>query len=143
MSNIQEQNKAVIREFVARADKGDIEGAGAFVAPNAIIHLAGAPGPLDRATFLQFGAMYHSAFPDEQTTFQDQLAEGDKVVSRLASTATHTGEFQGMPPTGKKINVSGIFIDRVVDGKIVERWGIFDQLGLMQQLGLIPMPQSA
>jgi len=77
------------------------------------------------------------------TIIEDQIAEGDIVVSRLASTATHTGEFNGIPPTGKRITVSGIFVDRVVGGKIVERWGIFDQLGLMQQLGVIPAPEQA
>jgi predicted ester cyclase len=138
-----EQNKALIREFVETADQGDIGAAGEYLAPNLVVHMAGAPGPLDRATFLQFGKIYHSAFPDEQTLFEDQVAEGDIVVSRLASTATHTGEFNGIPPTGKRITVSGIFVDRVVDGKIVERWGIFDQLGLMQQLGVIPAPEQA
>ncbi len=140
MNTIQEQNKAVIRQFVAEADKGNIDGAAAFVAPDAVVHLAGAPGPLDRATFLQFGQMYHAAFPDETTIFEEQITEGDRVVSRLTSTATHTGDFQGISATGRKIRITGIFIDRIAEGKIVERWGIFDQLGLMQQLGVIPMP---
>ena len=138
-----ETNKALIRRFVAAADRSDFDAAEACLAPNLVVHLAGAPGPLDRATFLQFGKMYHSAFPDEQTTIADQIAEGDIVVSRMASTATHTGEFNGIPATGKRVTVSGIFIDRVVDGKIVERWGVFDQLGLLQQLGVIPAPEQA
>jgi predicted ester cyclase len=103
--------------------------------------MAGAPVPLDFPTFLQFGQMWHSAFPDEQTTFEDQIAEVDKVVSRMASTATYTGEFQGIPPTGKQFRVTGIWIDRIADGKIVERWGVVDMLGLMQQLDAIPAPE--
>ena len=133
-----EQNKALIRRFVEAADRNDIDAAAEHLAPNLVVHLAGAPGPLDRATFLQFGRMYHSAFPDEQTRFEDQLAEGDTVVSRLTSTATHTGDFNGISATGKRITVSGMFVDRVVDGKIAERWGVFDQIGLLQQLGVIP-----
>ncbi|MBI3943609.1 MAG: ester cyclase [Chloroflexi bacterium] len=135
-----EQNKAIIRQFVAAADKGNIDGAAAYLAPELKVHMAGAPGPLDRATFLQFGTKYHTAFPDELTIFEDQIAEGDTVVSRMTSTVTHQGNFQGMPPTGKQIRVSGIWIDRVVEDKIVERWGVIDQMGFMQQLGVMAAP---
>lgn len=137
-----EENKAIVRRFVAAADKLNFEEATTFISPEVMVHLAGAPGPLDFATFFQFGQMWHTAFPDEQTTFEDQIAEGDKVVSRMSSTATHTGNFQGIPPTGKQIKITGIWIDRISDGKIVERWGIVDQMGLMQQLGLIPGPEQ-
>jgi len=138
-----EENKAIIRRFVAEADRGDIDGAAAFLAPELVVHMAGAPGPLDRATFLQFGRMWHTAFPDEQTTFEDQLAEGDKVVSRMTATATHQAEFQGIAPTGKRIRVTGIWMDRIVAGKIVEHWVVVDQLGVLQQLGVLPPPGKA
>lgn len=133
-------NKTLIREFVAAADKQDFDHASACLSPDVVVHLAGAPGSLDFPTFFQFGKMWHAAFPDEQTTFEDQIAEGGTVVSRMVSTATHTGEFQGIPPTGKQIRVTGIWIDRVADGKIVERWGVVDMLGVMQQLGVMPAP---
>lgn len=135
-----EEKKAIVRRFVAEADKGNIDGAAAYLAPDLVVHMGGAPGPLDRATFLQFGQMWHTAFPDEQSTFEHQVAEDDKVVSRIRSTATHQVEYAGIPPTGKRITVTGIFIDRIADGRIVERWGLFDQLGVMQQLGVIPAP---
>lgn len=135
-----EQNKVLVRRFVEAADKLDFAAATACLAPDDLqVHVAGVPHPLDYKTFLQFGQAWHSAFPDEQTNFEDQLAEGDKVVSRMTSTATHQGEFQGIPPTGKKIKVTGIWIDRITNDKIVERWGIIDMVGLMQQLGVIPM----
>jgi predicted ester cyclase len=102
--------------------------------------MPGITAPLDFATFFHFGQMWHNAFPDEQTSFEDQVAEGGKVVSRMSSTATHLGEFQGMPATGKKIRVSGIWIDRIAEGKIVERWGVVDMMSVMQQLGVIPAP---
>ena len=72
----------------------------------------------------------------------DQIAEGDKVVTRIVSTGTHTGAFQGIPATGKPIRVDGILIERYANGRIVERWDQFDQLGMLQQLGVIPVPQS-
>jgi steroid delta-isomerase-like uncharacterized protein len=136
-----EQNKVLVRQFVEAADKHDFATATTCLSPDDLkVHMAGVPQPLDYETFLQFGQMWHSAFPDEQTAFEDQVAEGDKVVSRMTSTATHQGEFQGIPPTGKKIKVTGIWIDRIANDRIVERWGVIDMLGVMQQLGLIPAP---
>jgi steroid delta-isomerase-like uncharacterized protein len=138
-----EESKTLIRRFVAAADRSDFEEATKCLSPDITVHIGGMPGPLDLATFFEFGQAWHSAFPDEVTSFEDQIAEGDKVVSRMTSRATHVGEFQGVPPTGKRIAVTGIWIDRVVDGKIVERWGQVDMLGVMQQLGVIPQPQQA
>lgn len=137
-----EENKALIRRFVAAADRSDFEEATECLSPDIAVHMGGMPGPLDLATFFEFGQAWHSAFPDEETTFEDQIAEGDKVVSRMSSRATHTGEFQGIPPTGKRITVTGIFIDRVANGKIVERWGQVDMLGVMQQLGVVTQPEQ-
>jgi predicted ester cyclase len=134
-----EQNKAIVREFVAAADKLDFEAATRFISPDIVVHIGGGPA-MDFTAFFGFGQMYHAAFPDEVTVFDDQIAEGDKVVSRMTSTATHLGEFQGIPPTGRQIRLTGIWIDRIINGKIVERWGEFDVMGLMQQLGAIPTP---
>ena len=134
-----EANKVIVRKFVAAADRQDFDHTFACLSPDVVVHRAVAPGPLDFPTFFQFGKMWHGAFPDEQMTFEDQIAEGEKVVSRMASTATHTGEFQGIPPTGKQIRVTGKGIERIADGKIVERWGVVGMLGVMQQLGVVPM----
>ncbi|HEV2129855.1 MAG TPA: ester cyclase [Longimicrobiaceae bacterium] len=78
------------------------------------------------------------AFPDLQIHVEDLIAEGDKVVGRATFRGTHSGDFQGIPATGKQIEVQVIDILRIQDGKIVERWGLSDQLGLMQQLGAMP-----
>ena len=86
---------------------------------------------------------YHASFPDLRVTIDDMIAEGDKVVTRLTVHGTHQGDFQGIPPTGKPVTVSGITIDRIADGKIQASWAQFDMLGLMQQLGAIPAPQQA
>jgi predicted ester cyclase len=71
------------------------------------------------------------------------IAEGDKVVVRQTFRGTHTGGLMGIPPTGKRVAVPGIFITRIVNGKAVEQWANYDNLGLMQQLGVVPMPGQA
>ena len=76
-----------------------------------------------------------AAFPDWQMTVEEMLGEGDKVVTRFRAQGTHLGPFRGIPATGKKIEVTGIAIDRVVDGKRVESWVQWDMLGLLEQLG--------
>ncbi len=78
------------------------------------------------------------AFPDLVFTVEDVIAEGDKAACRLSVRATHRGTFQGAPATGKQVKQTGIDILRFADGKLVERWGEFDSLGLLAQLGLAP-----
>jgi steroid delta-isomerase-like uncharacterized protein len=80
--------------------------------------------------------MYRDAFPDLRLTVDQQISDGDFVVTRWASAGTNTGSLAGMPPTGKSTSITGITIDKVVDGKIVESWTQWDNLGLMQQLGV-------
>jgi steroid delta-isomerase-like uncharacterized protein len=78
--------------------------------------------------------MFISAFSNVKFNIKDQISEGDKIVSRLVMTGTHSGNFMGMPATNKSVNVTGIRIDYVKNGKIVEYWSNFDMAGLMQQL---------
>jgi predicted ester cyclase len=68
------------------------------------------------------------------------VADGDKVVTRWTVQATHQGELNGIPATGKRVTVTAMTIDRITDGKVIESWTIFDALGLMQQLGVVPSP---
>lgn len=82
--------------------------------------------------------MINAAFPDMQVKLEDVIAEGDKVACRWIATATHKGEFMGIPPTGKQVTMTGIHVDRIAGGKIVETWGLSDALGVMQQLGIKP-----
>lgn len=79
-----------------------------------------------------------SAFPDLHYTLDDMVVEGDKLAARYTMTGTHKGEFMGFPATNKKVTVRAIAIDRIVGGKFVEEWGMYDTLGLMQQLGAVP-----
>jgi predicted ester cyclase len=77
------------------------------------------------------------AFPDARYTVEDQLAEGEKVLTRWSCIDTHKGELMGIAPTGKPVRVSGMLTDRIVDGKIVEEWSEWDALGTMQQMGVV------
>jgi predicted ester cyclase len=84
--------------------------------------------------------MYFTAFPDLHFTVEVMIAEGDKVVARLTVSATHKGDFMGIPATGKHATISVTDINHVANGQSVEHWSDMDTLGLMQQLGVIPAP---
>ena len=83
-----------------------------------------------------------TAFPNLHVTIDDQFAQGDRVVTRVTQTGTHTGNFMGLAATGRQICVSAVSIERIANGKIVESWGVSDQLGLRQQLGILPGPPT-
>ncbi|MCY7272929.1 MAG: ester cyclase [Phormidesmis sp. CAN_BIN44] len=137
---LTEQNKETVLQFYKAFDDRKIENALTLLAPNFVAYLAGSPEPLNAKGFEQFGMSFYSAFTEGQHTFDQVIVESDKVVTCGTFTATHLGEFQGLPPTGKRIKLSVMHIDRVEDGKVVEHWGHGDALGLMQQLGIIFLP---
>jgi predicted ester cyclase len=83
---------------------------------------------------------FRNAVPDLTYTIEDQIAEGDQVVTRYIASGTHQGEFFGVAPTGEQITMSGIMIDRFEGGKMVEEWPEYDLLGVMGQLGAVPAP---
>jgi predicted ester cyclase len=83
--------------------------------------------------------MYRNAFPDIKLTIEEQIAEGDKVVTRTSGTGTHQGELFGTAPTGRRVNgVLGICVTRIANGKVVEDNWVYDALGMMRQLGAVP-----
>jgi len=84
-----------------------------------------------------FLTMYRTAFPDLRFAIEEQIAEGDKVVTRWKARGTHRGELMGIPPTERSVAVSGVTIDHIVDGRIAESIGSWDALGMMQQLGVL------
>lgn len=137
------QNEAIILQFYKAFDNRSIDQALALLAPNFVAHIAGAPEPLNSDGFHQFGIAFYLAFANGQHRFDEVIVAGNKVVTWGTFTATHLGNFQGLPPTGKQIKLSIMHIDRVEDGKIVEHWGQGDALGLMQQLGMIFLPGPA
>jgi steroid delta-isomerase-like uncharacterized protein len=90
----------------------------------------------------QFVSMYKTAFPDLNVTVEDTMAEDDKVITRYIVRGTHEGEIEEFgPPTGRHLELEGITIHRIEDGKIVEEWERYDNLGMLQQLGLVPEQQ--
>ena len=137
---LTEQNKALILQFYKAFDDRKMEQASELLAPNFVAHLAGLPDPLDGEGFKQFGLSFYLAFSQGKHIFDEVIVSGDRVVTCGTFTATHLGEFQGLPPTGKQVSLSIMHIDRVEDGKIVEHWGQGDALGLMQQLGIVFLP---
>lgn len=96
-----------------------------------------------REEFKQLLSLYITAFPDARFTVEDQIAEGDRVASRYTFRGTHQGELQSIPPTGKQVTVTGMIINRIVNGKSDEGWLNFDALGMLQQLGVVPPPGQA
>ena len=139
------ENKALARRLVEEAfNAGRLEVVDELVASDFVEHdpslTEEVRGP---AGVKELIAGYRAAFPDIRITIEDQIADGDYVVSRWSGTGTHQGELMGMPATGKQATVTGITIDRIVDGRIAESWDNWDTLGLMQQLGAIPAPTMA
>ena len=137
-----EQNKALNRRLVEEGfSKGDFAVLDELIAEDCLDH-AGAPGTAPGlAGVKQFFTMFHAAFPDLHYTIEDQVAEGDKVVTRTTWRGTHKGTFVGIPPTGKQVAVTGLDMTRWAGGKAVEHWANQDLLGLMQQLGVVPQPE--
>jgi steroid delta-isomerase-like uncharacterized protein len=134
-----EENKALFRRwFEDVVNRNDYSVVEELLAPGYQAHFPGAPGPIDRDGHRGMVEMFAAAFPDWEEQIQDVVAEGDRVVLRVTAGGTHEGEFQGMAPTGKTVEITGMGIVRVENGKIAESWWEFDAIGLMQQLGAIP-----
>ena len=132
-----EQNKQLVRQVFESYNQQDMENAENLFSPKHIFHFPGAP-PMDWNSHKQFILGLSKAFPDLHFKIEDIVAEGDKVAYRLTVSGTHKGEFQGIPPTDKKVSFSSTGISNIVDGKIMEDWVDADTMGLMQQIGAIP-----
>jgi predicted ester cyclase len=108
--------------------------------PSFTAHLPGAP-LLDRDGWKGFLQVFRAGFPDLRLDLKDMVATADNLVLRVVLVGTHTGNFQGIAPTGKAVAFTGIAMFRIADGRAVEHWGEMDILGMMQQLGVLPAPQ--
>ena len=135
-------NKVAFTRFADAVNTGDMEliskTIDEVVEPNALIHtplsIEGTGAELLKEVF----GRLHRAFPDLHITVEDMIAEGDKVAARDTVTATHHGEYMGLPPTGRSITYNEIFICRFAGGRIAESWGIVDDLSQLRQLGALP-----
>ncbi len=141
---MSEDNKAIARRFFEIFSEGNTDALEEILAADAADHdpynphadegLEGAKKTI---------AMYREAFPDIHFDVELQLADGDMVATRWSGTGTHKGALMGVEPTGAKTTTTGIGIDRIEDGKIVESWNSWDTLGLMNAIGAIPQAEAA
>ena len=137
-----EENKAIVRRYLDEVwNKRNVNILDELMAPNYARYLPGQDKPLDREGQKQRITGFHKAMPDLVFLIDDLFAEGDSVVFRVMIRGTHQGAFLGVAPTGKQLTVTAIDIAHLENGKIVDHWGQMDMLGLMRQLGLIPMPE--
>lgn len=136
-----DDNKEIVRRFQEDGVKGFFRTGNpdsllATVDPDCAFDMPGMPTTVEG--MLQVLPVFRSAFPDLQVTLGTLIAEDDKVAYRLTWTGTHTGEFMGIAATGKRVTVTETHVDRIANGKIVRHDGDSDQMGMLQQLGLIP-----
>ena len=134
-------NKELFKRFHDAANTGDFDFLAKtideLVAPDAVIRT---PLPIDATgaeALKQIWAMLLRIYPDIHLTVEDLIAEGDKVVGRTTITGTQQGEFMGVPPTGRSVTYNEMFIFRVVDGRVVETWGVVEVYAQMKQIGVI------
>ena len=124
------------RIWIEGLNRADISAADAVFATDCIVHITGIAAPLEGiGAFKEFIAGMLRSFPDLHFTIEDQLVQGDRAAFRWRATGTHTGPLGAAPPTGKNVSVEGLIIDRVVAGKVQERWEQWDQSLMLQQLG--------
>ena len=142
MASSPEQNKQAIRQVFEFYNQQDIEKVEKLFSTKHIFFFPGAP-PMDWNSHKQFILGLSKAFPDLHFKIEDILAEGDKVAYRLTVNGTHKGEFQGIPPTNKKVSFTSTGISNIVDGKVAEDWVDADTMGLLQQIGAIPVNAHA
>jgi steroid delta-isomerase-like uncharacterized protein len=132
-----EQNKAIVRDYLDEiVNKANMAAFDSYFSDDVVFN--------DSRSFRQqYPARMQAircAFPDHHLTIEDQVAEGDKVVTRVIFHGTHQGQFNGIAPTGKQVKWSGIAIDRIAGGKVVEMWHVQNAAGLLQQIGATPPP---
>jgi steroid delta-isomerase-like uncharacterized protein len=140
-----ESNKALSRRLLEEAfNAGNIDVVDELVTTDVVNHDAALPeamiGPEAAKASIRG---YRTAFPDLRITIEEQIADDQGVATRWSAKGTHEGELMGMAPTGKQATVTGITIDRIVDGRIAESWTNWDTLGMLQQLGVVPALATA
>ncbi len=134
------ENKALVRRFYDIIESHDLVTlTGEVLAEDYRLHFDSAP-EMDRGAAAGFFGAFLAAFPEIDHTIEDQIAEGDRVASRIVVRGTHRANLMGIPPTGKEIEVNAINIHRIANGRVAEQWVVTDGLGMMQQLGVIPTP---
>ena len=142
-AEVEEQNKELARKWLEAWNKGDFESFKELLAPDFVLYYPSrSTKPIYQGETIEIGKMLQKAFPDINWSMEELIATEDKVVIRVIERGTHEGEFQGIPATGNKYEMSAIWISRIENGKIVEQREDFDMLGLYQQLGMELKPKE-
>ena len=138
-----EEDKAKVRRLIEEfINKGNMAVADETFADNFVNHDS-MSATKDRQGLKQYITMVHTACPDFHCTIEDLISEGDRIVVRLMCRGTHRGEFMGISPTGRQWNVTSITILRFGGDRVAERWNSTDNLGILQQLGVVSLPGQA
>ena len=137
-----EQNKVVTARATELWNTGDLSLVNSIHTADFVNHDPSRPDVIDLDSYKRFIAEVRTSMPDYQVSAQDTIAEGDRVVTRWSGSGTHQGEYAGIPPTGQQATMDGVTIYRFEGGKIAEAWWVYDSLGMMQQLGIIPAMQA-
>ena len=140
MAELEEQNKEIMTRWFEETYKGNLEAWDGICSEDYVSHFAEMSMNLEEHK--QAHRLFSVAFPDIKHEINSLVAEEDRVTTRITVKGTHEGEFMGIPPTGNKINYTGLLEARFSEGKIVEVWGIGDMLTLMQQLGMELKPKE-
>ena len=132
-----EENKRIVRRYQEIYNENDLEALGEVLSKDLLTPkiMPGIPSGMEGAKAAH--QIMLAGFPDYQTRIDDLFAEGDKVAVRITMSGTHTGLFKGIPPTGRQVSFTGIYIARIANGKIAEHWGEEDGVSLLQQLGVL------
>ena len=142
-AKLEEQNLALIKRLVEEENNGNAQIVKELYDPTVKSYYPGSPAPTSQNDDYEITKAYFSAFPDLHQNLEEIIASGDKVTARFIARGTHKGDFQGIPATGNRIEVSGIIIFQIKDGKIVEEREELDSLGFMLQLGMELKPIAA
>jgi len=137
-------NKNLVEAFIQDLfSRGDLDAVDRYLAPDFVNHDPPFPGAAAGPEGMrQAAVMFRAAMPDWHSDLHQLVAENDIVVERFTATGTHQGPLMGVPGTGQTITLPGVNIFRIQDGRIVERWGRLDELGLLRQLGIAPDPPA-
>lgn len=136
-----EENKALVRRWFAQLDRRNLDVIDEMLSADYVDHNPPLPDlPPGRAGVWQASLALASAFPDAVHTIEDQMAEGDKVMTRLTVRATFRGEILGFAPNGRLVEVRGIAVHRIADGKLVEHWAHMDMTGFVEQIAADAAP---
>jgi len=134
-----ENNKKIARQTFEAFEKNDITMIDNLYDQDRLkVHFPGTPGPMNFSDYKKMNSEYINAFPDVKISVDFQIAEGEYVCTHVTFDGTHKGGFQGIQASNKKVKLTSVSIDRIVNGKIIEEWNEFDQLSLMKQIGAVP-----